>query len=136
MGLTSTCWCLFQLNLPIMNRMPASLDLAASVPAQPPLMGNVDPSKIDEIRRTVYVGNLNSQVGGALPPIHTATSSVSSLLISVPPLCLHRPLLRSSCWSSSSKWGTSSLCAWPATRPSRHASPLWSSWSRIPSPEH
>ncbi|XP_037657179.1 splicing regulatory glutamine/lysine-rich protein 1 isoform X3 [Choloepus didactylus] len=28
---------------------------------QPPLMGNVDPSKIDEIRRTVYVGNLNSQ---------------------------------------------------------------------------
>lgn len=24
-------------------------------------MGNVDPSKIDEIRRTVYVGNLNSQ---------------------------------------------------------------------------
>lgn len=29
---------------------------------QPPIMGNVDPSKIDEIRRTVYVGNLNSQV--------------------------------------------------------------------------
>lgn len=58
--------CVFQLNLPIMNRMPASLDLAASVPAQPPLMGNVDPSKIDEIRRTVYVGNLNSQVGGDL----------------------------------------------------------------------
>lgn len=29
---------------------------------QPPLMGNVDPYKIDEIRRTVYVGNLNSQV--------------------------------------------------------------------------
>ncbi|XP_013919127.1 PREDICTED: splicing regulatory glutamine/lysine-rich protein 1 [Thamnophis sirtalis] len=28
---------------------------------QPPIMGNVDPSKIDEIRRTVYVGNLNSQ---------------------------------------------------------------------------
>uniref|UniRef100_A0A8B9UTT2 Splicing regulatory glutamine/lysine-rich protein 1 n=1 Tax=Anas zonorhyncha TaxID=75864 RepID=A0A8B9UTT2_9AVES len=28
---------------------------------QPPVMGNVDPSKIDEIRRTVYVGNLNSQ---------------------------------------------------------------------------
>lgn len=67
-----TCWCLFQLNLPIMNRMPASLDLAASVPAQPPLMGNVDPSKIDEIRRTVYVGNLNSQVGGDLLPKHPA----------------------------------------------------------------
>ncbi|XP_074667302.1 uncharacterized protein LOC141917763 isoform X4 [Strix aluco] len=29
--------------------------------SQPPIMGNVDPSKIDEIRRTVYVGNLNSQ---------------------------------------------------------------------------
>lgn len=29
-------------------------------------MGNVDPSKIDEIRRTVYVGNLNSQVTTAL----------------------------------------------------------------------
>lgn len=25
-------------------------------------MGNVDPTKVDEIRRTVYVGNLNSQV--------------------------------------------------------------------------
>lgn len=49
-----------------MNRMPASLDIAASAPAQPPLMGNVDPSKIDEIRRTVYVGNLNSQVSGHL----------------------------------------------------------------------
>lgn len=49
-----------------MNRMPASLDIASSAPAQPPLMGNVDPSKIDEIRRTVYVGNLNSQVSGHL----------------------------------------------------------------------
>uniref|UniRef100_H3A7L9 Splicing regulatory glutamine/lysine-rich protein 1 n=1 Tax=Latimeria chalumnae TaxID=7897 RepID=H3A7L9_LATCH len=29
--------------------------------SQPPLMGNVDPSKVDEIRRTIYVGNLNSQ---------------------------------------------------------------------------
>ncbi|XP_072272441.1 splicing regulatory glutamine/lysine-rich protein 1 isoform X2 [Pyxicephalus adspersus] len=28
---------------------------------QPPLMGNVDPTKVDEIRRTIYVGNLNSQ---------------------------------------------------------------------------
>lgn len=34
----------------------------SGVSAQPPIMGNVDPSKIDEIRRTVYVGNLNSQV--------------------------------------------------------------------------
>ncbi|XP_070706333.1 splicing regulatory glutamine/lysine-rich protein 1 isoform X2 [Pempheris klunzingeri] len=49
------------LNLPIVNRMSASLDTAASALSQPPLMGNVDPSKIDEIRRTVYVGNLNSQ---------------------------------------------------------------------------
>ncbi|XP_066458907.1 splicing regulatory glutamine/lysine-rich protein 1 isoform X3 [Eleutherodactylus coqui] len=29
---------------------------------QPPLIGNVDPTKVDEIRRTIYVGNLNSQV--------------------------------------------------------------------------
>ncbi|XP_063334168.1 splicing regulatory glutamine/lysine-rich protein 1 isoform X3 [Pelmatolapia mariae] len=49
------------LNLPLVNRLPANLDPTASVLAQPPLMGNVDPSKIDEIRRTVYVGNLNSQ---------------------------------------------------------------------------
>ncbi|XP_035524304.1 splicing regulatory glutamine/lysine-rich protein 1 isoform X2 [Morone saxatilis] len=49
------------LNLPIVNRISAGLDPAASALAQPPLMGNVDPSKIDEIRRTVYVGNLNSQ---------------------------------------------------------------------------
>ncbi|TKS84854.1 Splicing regulatory glutamine/lysine-rich protein 1 [Collichthys lucidus] len=48
------------LNLPVVNRMSAGLDATASV-SQPPLMGNVDPSKIDEIRRTVYVGNLNSQ---------------------------------------------------------------------------
>ncbi|XP_040584791.1 splicing regulatory glutamine/lysine-rich protein 1 isoform X2 [Mesocricetus auratus] len=37
-------------NIPTLGEIP-----------QPPLMGNVDPSKIDEIRRTVYVGNLNSQ---------------------------------------------------------------------------
>uniref|UniRef100_H3D7G7 Splicing regulatory glutamine/lysine-rich protein 1 n=1 Tax=Tetraodon nigroviridis TaxID=99883 RepID=H3D7G7_TETNG len=49
------------LNLPIVNRMSAGLEIAASVPSQPPLMGNVDPTKVDEIRRTVYVGNLNSQ---------------------------------------------------------------------------
>ncbi|XP_042079190.1 splicing regulatory glutamine/lysine-rich protein 1 isoform X4 [Haplochromis burtoni] len=49
------------LNLPLVNRLPANLDPSSSVLAQPPLMGNVDPSKIDEIRRTVYVGNLNSQ---------------------------------------------------------------------------
>uniref|UniRef100_A0A3B3WRQ1 Splicing regulatory glutamine/lysine-rich protein 1 n=1 Tax=Poecilia mexicana TaxID=48701 RepID=A0A3B3WRQ1_9TELE len=50
-----------QLNLPLVNRITASLDPTASVLAQPPLIGNVDPTKIDEIRRTVYVGNLNSQ---------------------------------------------------------------------------
>ncbi|XP_036972702.1 splicing regulatory glutamine/lysine-rich protein 1 isoform X2 [Acanthopagrus latus] len=49
------------LNLPIVNRISATLDPTASANSQPPLMGNVDPSKIDEIRRTVYVGNLNSQ---------------------------------------------------------------------------
>ncbi|XP_017283037.1 splicing regulatory glutamine/lysine-rich protein 1 isoform X2 [Kryptolebias marmoratus] len=49
------------LNLPLVNRITAGFDAAASVLSQPPLIGNVDPSKIDEIRRTVYVGNLNSQ---------------------------------------------------------------------------
>ncbi|KAK2818701.1 hypothetical protein Q5P01_024262 [Channa striata] len=49
------------LNLPLVNRMSAGLEAAASLHSQPPLMGNVDPSKVDEIRRTVYVGNLNSQ---------------------------------------------------------------------------
>ena len=32
------------------------------IPSQPNLTGNVDPTKIDEIRRTIYVGNLNSSV--------------------------------------------------------------------------
>ncbi|XP_041085190.1 splicing regulatory glutamine/lysine-rich protein 1-like isoform X1 [Polyodon spathula] len=55
------------LGIPIGNlgTLQAGLDpsLAAlgGISSQPPLMGNVDPSKIDEIRRTVYVGNLNSQ---------------------------------------------------------------------------
>ncbi|XP_068429936.1 splicing regulatory glutamine/lysine-rich protein 1 isoform X2 [Clinocottus analis] len=49
------------LNLPVVNRLSAVLEPAASASGQPPLMGNVDPSKVDEIRRTVYVGNLNSQ---------------------------------------------------------------------------
>ena len=34
------------------------------VPQPPPLTGNVDPTKIEEIRRTIYVGNLNSSVCG------------------------------------------------------------------------
>uniref|UniRef100_A0A8D3AJK8 Splicing regulatory glutamine/lysine-rich protein 1 n=1 Tax=Scophthalmus maximus TaxID=52904 RepID=A0A8D3AJK8_SCOMX len=48
-------------SLRLVARVAASLDSAASALSQPPLMGNVDPSKVDEIRRTVYVGNLNSQ---------------------------------------------------------------------------
>ncbi|XP_062339944.1 splicing regulatory glutamine/lysine-rich protein 1 isoform X2 [Osmerus eperlanus] len=57
-----------QLSLPVGNlvALPTVLDhsltaLAGGSSSQPPLMGNVDPSKVDEIRRTVYVGNLNSQ---------------------------------------------------------------------------
>ncbi|XP_061589920.1 splicing regulatory glutamine/lysine-rich protein 1 isoform X2 [Cololabis saira] len=49
------------LNLPLMNRISTGLSPPSSSLSQPPLVGNVDPSKIDEIRRTVYVGNLNSQ---------------------------------------------------------------------------
>ncbi|XP_054908660.1 splicing regulatory glutamine/lysine-rich protein 1 isoform X3 [Poeciliopsis prolifica] len=49
------------LNLPLVSRITAGLDATASALSQPPLIGNVDPTKIDEIRRTVYVGNLNSQ---------------------------------------------------------------------------
>ncbi|XP_012720894.2 splicing regulatory glutamine/lysine-rich protein 1 isoform X2 [Fundulus heteroclitus] len=49
------------LSLPLVSRITAVLDPTASALSQPPLVGNVDPSKIDEIRRTVYVGNLNSQ---------------------------------------------------------------------------
>lgn len=54
-------------GLPLVNLgvIKSSLDTSVAalsgVTSQPPLMGNVDPSKIDEIRRTVYVGNLNSQ---------------------------------------------------------------------------
>ncbi|XP_078658095.1 uncharacterized protein LOC144903619 isoform X5 [Branchiostoma floridae x Branchiostoma belcheri] len=33
---------------------------ALGLPQPPPLPGNVDPSKIEEIRRTIYVGNLDS----------------------------------------------------------------------------
>lgn len=32
------------------------------IPHPPPLTGNVDPTKIEEIRRTVYVGNLSTKV--------------------------------------------------------------------------
>uniref|UniRef100_T1JH00 RRM domain-containing protein n=1 Tax=Strigamia maritima TaxID=126957 RepID=T1JH00_STRMM len=35
---------------------------ALGLPQYPPLPGNMDPSKIEEIRRTVYVGNLDSTI--------------------------------------------------------------------------
>lgn len=39
------------------------LTVAGSViPQTPQITGNVDPTKIDEIRRTVYVGNLSTHV--------------------------------------------------------------------------
>lgn len=41
--------------------MATTLTLPAPLPPPPPLT-NVDPSKIDEIRRTVYVGNLDTTV--------------------------------------------------------------------------
>lgn len=47
---------------PSLDTSVAALNAIAS---QPLLTGNVDPSKIDEIRRTVYVGNLNSQTTAA-----------------------------------------------------------------------
>ncbi|KAF3849298.1 hypothetical protein F7725_015795 [Dissostichus mawsoni] len=53
------------LNVPAVSRLSAALDPTASSLTQAPLMGNVDPSKVDEIRRTVYVGNLNSQTTNA-----------------------------------------------------------------------
>ncbi|XP_077594004.1 splicing regulatory glutamine/lysine-rich protein 1 [Stigmatopora nigra] len=54
------------LNLPLVGQVTtAALDASASSVSQPPLMGNVDPTKVDEIRRTVYVGNLNSQTATA-----------------------------------------------------------------------
>ncbi|XP_034094773.1 splicing regulatory glutamine/lysine-rich protein 1 isoform X3 [Gymnodraco acuticeps] len=53
------------LNVPAVSRLSAALDPTASSLTQTPLMGNVDPSKVDEIRRTVYVGNLNSQTTNA-----------------------------------------------------------------------
>ena len=59
----------------MLSRPPA--ELSPSLSAQPPpLMGNVDPSKIDEIRRTVYVGNLNSQVGPADTLSHSSGISL------------------------------------------------------------
>uniref|UniRef100_A0A8C3UPQ8 RRM domain-containing protein n=1 Tax=Catharus ustulatus TaxID=91951 RepID=A0A8C3UPQ8_CATUS len=63
--LTRSCPLPLGVSLGTLGAIPvAALDpnitTLAEIP-QPPIMGNVDPSKIDEIRRTVYVGNLNSQ---------------------------------------------------------------------------
>lgn len=44
------------------QQMPLISLMGTVVPQPPPLTGNVDPTKIEEIRRTVYVGNLNSNV--------------------------------------------------------------------------
>jgi len=41
--------------------LATALTVPAPLPPPPPL-NNVDPSKIDEIRRTVYVGNLDTTV--------------------------------------------------------------------------
>lgn len=57
--------CQRSLPLPNLGVLKSSLETsvaAVSGRTSQPLMGNVDPSKVDEIRRTVYVGNLNSQV--------------------------------------------------------------------------
>jgi len=35
---------------------------ALGLPQYPPLPANMDPTKIDEIRRTVYIGNLDQSV--------------------------------------------------------------------------
>ncbi|KAM5193220.1 splicing regulatory glutamine/lysine-rich protein 1 isoform 1-T1 [Mantella aurantiaca] len=45
---------------PVLPALTPAIPALADLPQQP-LMGNVDPTKVDEIRRTIYVGNLNSQ---------------------------------------------------------------------------
>ncbi len=45
-----------QLTAPLISMM------GTVVPQPPPLTGNVDPTKIEEIRRTIYVGNLASNM--------------------------------------------------------------------------
>ncbi|KAM4810651.1 splicing regulatory glutamine/lysine-rich protein 1 isoform 1-T1 [Rhinophrynus dorsalis] len=45
---------------PVLPALTPAIPTLTELP-QPPLMGNVDPTKVDEIRRTIYVGNLNSQ---------------------------------------------------------------------------
>lgn len=67
---------LCQLQNPIVSAIQQAQSVASSINAniqgsdvvggfisQPTISGNVDPTKIDEIKRTIYVGNLNSGVG-------------------------------------------------------------------------
>ena len=61
-----------QLQLPAMSVASVATSMGVTkplisvmgtvVPQPPPLTGNVDPTKIEEIRRTVYVGNLSTKV--------------------------------------------------------------------------
>lgn len=140
-----------QLGLPLPACGPLHLGLDSSLSAvssQPPIMGNVDPSKIDEIRRTVYVGNLNSQVSTKTGDsfknglqfvlcvcffyyylsFYTNTwakdwkwtlNALASVSFGLFPC---RPPRQSSCWSFSSRSARWGLCAWQETRLSRHAS--------------
>ncbi len=52
------------------------------VPQPPPLTGNVDPTKIEEIRRTIYVGNLNSSVCRLVVPTNVFVSYVCACALS------------------------------------------------------
>ncbi|XP_056397528.1 splicing regulatory glutamine/lysine-rich protein 1 isoform X2 [Hyla sarda] len=45
---------------PVLPALSPAISTLAEL-QQPHLVGNVDPTKVDEIRRTIYVGNLNSQ---------------------------------------------------------------------------
>ncbi|MEE6458427.1 hypothetical protein FKM82_000283 [Ascaphus truei] len=45
----------------VLPALTPAIPALAELAQPPPLMGNVDPTKVDEIRRTIYVGNLNSQ---------------------------------------------------------------------------
>ena len=59
---------LIHMTPPALPSQPLISMMGTVVPPAPPLTGNVDPSKIEEIRRTVYVGNLNSSVSVSETP--------------------------------------------------------------------
>eukprot|EP00128_Syssomonas_multiformis_P017542 Colp12_sorted_trinity150504_noHs@5210 len=48
--------------VPVTLPTPQSMIAGAPNIPNPPALGNVDPNKVDEIRRTVYVGNLDVRV--------------------------------------------------------------------------